>query len=75
MENTPRIYDALISILRHCRAGAQVLGIAFGESKCHNKLLAMGLPGVNMLEDNGDQLARQQECEKRTSVDRQLVFG
>ena len=37
------------------RPGAQVLSIALSVAECHEKLLLVSLPGINMLEDDGDE--------------------
>jgi hypothetical protein len=55
--------------------GARVLGIAFGEAECHKKLLAVGLPGVDMGEDDGHEFAGQEQGEVGACVDSQLALG
>ena len=50
----------LLSNKRTLEPGAQVLDIALSEAECHKKLLAVSLPGVDMIQNDGDQLTWQQ---------------
>ncbi len=56
-------------------SGAPVLGIAFSEAEGHKKLLAVGLPGIHVFENDRDQLTGKQQREVRSRVDRQLALG
>ncbi len=56
-------------------SGAPVLGIAFSEAEGHKKLLAVGLPGIHVPENDRDQPDWEQQREVRSRVDRQLRSG